>query len=396
MISTKAGKMLTPKSKADGYSKLTDGVIRNHLLQKYAVAILAGETMSRFVCFDVDDGQQETVTKIIDALEEAGFPRELIYVSFSGGKCYHVEMFFDKPVQTEKLKKVYNRVIERTELNPRKVEFRPTHGSAIKLPLSSHYRTGNICWFVDKDTFELIECYDYLLDVRQMPAHELDRVLGEEEQEAPRDDSAAPPEEAQEHHGESELLHAQLQEEATRHDAMRRIAVSMRYNNYDRDDIHKSLVMWYERQDQKLIRSSREEVMKDIDELVEWVFAKRFVMRKATSESAVCISSADVQQVLSAGNRSNKRVLFLLLVRTIARQNAISVKEIADAVGLCRATVEKSVKRLQSLGKLNYSAGERIACPDGQFISERNRYWVQRLYGQQSDPYIELRVEDVM
>ena len=64
--------MLTPKTKDNIYSKLTDGVIKNHLQQKYAVAILVGETTSRFVCFDVDDGQKETVVQVMDALEEMG------------------------------------------------------------------------------------------------------------------------------------------------------------------------------------------------------------------------------------------------------------------------------------------------------------------------------------
>ena len=396
VISTKSGRMLTPKTKDGDYSKLTDGVIRNHLLQKYAVAILAGETTSRFVCFDVDDGQKETVTKVIMALVEMGFPRELIYVSFSGGKGYHVEMFFDKPVRTEKLKTVYTRVIERTGLDPRKVEFRPTHGSAIKLPLSAHYKTGNICWFVDQESFELIESYDYLLDIRQIPAAVLDSVLGLRTSFTLSEDDMQEPGEACAHPGADDLIRMDLEAEATRHDMMRRIAVSMRYNDHTRDDIHRTLVEWYERQDKSLIRSDRDEVMKDIERLVDWVFSEAFSISKKGAATSVRITPSDVTLALSGGNRSDKRVLFLLLIRTIARQNAISMTEISAVVGISRAAVEKAVKRLQGLGKLEYSAGEKIACEDGQFISASNRYRVRRINGRQSDPHIELRMEDVM
>ena len=108
---------------------MTDNVIRNHLRHKYAVAIFAGESASRFICFDVDDGQKQTVHGVVHALAELGFPRDRIYVSSSGGKGYHVEMFFTRPVYTWKLKEVYRRVIRITGFDKRRVEFRPTNGT---------------------------------------------------------------------------------------------------------------------------------------------------------------------------------------------------------------------------------------------------------------------------
>ena len=130
--------MVIPKRKGEFYSPLTDGVLRNHLEHKYAVAVFAGERSSRFLCFDVDDGRRETVGEVIGALMEMGFPRCGIHVSLSGGKGYHIEVFFDKLVRTEKLKRIYQRVLDLTELTVRQVEFRPTNSNAIKLPLSVH------------------------------------------------------------------------------------------------------------------------------------------------------------------------------------------------------------------------------------------------------------------
>ena len=61
----------------------------------------------------MDDGNRETVEAILDALTDMGVPRSRIYVSLSGGKGYHVEMFFDEIVSTEDLQTLYQNVIVR-------------------------------------------------------------------------------------------------------------------------------------------------------------------------------------------------------------------------------------------------------------------------------------------
>src|SRR5699024_12407077 len=40
----------------------------------------------------------------------------------------------------------------------------------VKLPLVIHQRTGNRCWFVDNETLEPIESFDYILDIEPMSA----------------------------------------------------------------------------------------------------------------------------------------------------------------------------------------------------------------------------------
>lgn len=152
VLSKPDGSIFVPKRKEGVPCVLTDRVLFNHLRQKYAVAIFAGPRTSKFICFDVDDGSADTVHMIIDSLKELGFPRDRIYVSFSGGKGYHVEMFFDQLVYTNQLYALYEMVTRQMALDPRKVEFRPLHGNAIKIPLSVHGKTGNICWFVEPDT----------------------------------------------------------------------------------------------------------------------------------------------------------------------------------------------------------------------------------------------------
>ena len=164
------GGFYSPKSKA-GYLKLKNANIWSHLQRTYAVAVYCGKSGSKFVCFDIDDGDCDTVSSVVNGIGEAtGISRDFIYVSYSGGKGYHVEVFFDDLVPMDCMRKLYRTVIKRHELNPKKVEFRPTPSQSIKLPLSVHQRTGNICWFVDRDTLEPIESYEYIFGIKQCSA----------------------------------------------------------------------------------------------------------------------------------------------------------------------------------------------------------------------------------
>lgn len=341
------GRILTPKRKGEQYSVLTSNVVKNHLCHKYAVAIFAGPSTSRFICFDVDDGRQETVHGIVEALVNMGFPREQIYVSYSGGKGFHVEMFFDQLVRTSTLKALYVRVIEITGFNPEKVEFRPTHGSAIKLPLSTHARTGNMCWFVDRDTLEMIKRMDYLFEIQQIPTSLFDRIIFDHGLSSASDPYKKPKVvSAEETVGNIQGLNEvrinqdiEIEAEGTRHILMRRLAVFMRMSGQSRKACEDALIRWYERQDQSLIRSDREEVMRDIHDLLEWVFSDRFKLSPPTKRTGISLSGADMELVLSMETRSARRVLFLLLTRSIAGKKAIALSEIAATTGISKKTV---------------------------------------------------------
>lgn len=105
------GMILVPKKKNGDYSRLTNAVLYQHLGHNYAVGVYAGNWGSKFVCFDVDDGSEDTVRSIINRLSAIGIPRQRIYVSLSGGKGYHVEVFFDRIVKTELLHQLYTHVV---------------------------------------------------------------------------------------------------------------------------------------------------------------------------------------------------------------------------------------------------------------------------------------------
>lgn len=397
------GRLVTPKRKGELYSVLTNNVLKNHLLQKYAVAIFAGPKTSRFVCFDIDDGKKVTVTGVVNALEESGFPREQIYVSFSGGKGYHVEIFFDQLVSTYALKELYEQILERTGFSAHQVEFRPAHGSAIKLPLSVHARTGNMCWFVDQETLEPIERYEYLFEIQQISADILYRPLAKKNtQRLPTqrgssqsavDCSGGCRRMAVSNAAEDER---DVQAVGTRHNLMRNIAVHLRLTGKSRSLCEEALLQWYEQQDKTLIHSSREEVLADIQDLLDWVFSDRFKLQTSSSQDRVKVTATDMKLVVSAASRSMKRVLFLLLIRSAAGKNAISIAEIAAVTGISRKSANKAICRLLEQNLLQYEPGARIMTNEGYYASERNRYKIPHYMGRRIEASVELDMSDVM
>lgn len=148
--------------------KLNNKVLIGHLNQKYAVGVYAGPRSSKFVCFDVDLPEPECVRMVVRTLVNIGFPKDRIYVSSSGGKGYHVEMFFNEPMYTNTLRDLYELLLSEAKLDKHKVEFRPTYGQSIKLPLSKHPKTGNVCCFLDPDTLEPINDLWYFLGIEQL------------------------------------------------------------------------------------------------------------------------------------------------------------------------------------------------------------------------------------
>lgn len=374
------GRIITPKYRNGSNSWLSNRVLKQHLLCKYAVGVFAGVKDSKFLCFDVDDGCKDTVRTVQEQLIEAGIARDRIYISISGGKGYHVEIFFDRPVRTACLRQLYEKVIADGNLNSHQVEFRPTAGAAIKLPLSIHAKTGNTCWYADPKSLEPIEDVRYILTIEQIEATWMEKLLSDMELGANTNVE------------KEEALSSgpRLSSSGTRHIQMRNIAVYLRQNGSDKRSIREALVTWYEEQDATLIRSSREEVERDIYELVEWVFSDGFRLNYHPDPRKVKLCVADMRRVLDMPSRSSRHIFFLLMVRCYAGQPELSLDEIAAATGISRKTVIKMVGRLKERQSIGWKPGVRHKLPDGRFVCEKNRYRIPQKLNAQSTYHIEV------
>ena len=155
--------------------KFNDSMLSTHLKgEAITYGVFNGGYKNKFLTFDVDCTDLTTsrwaTLKLINVLIESfNINRQDIHVSFSGSKGYHVDLFFDKPVLTDDLHRFYTHVISEVDAIPNgQIEFRPSWSQGVKLPLGVHQKTRARCWFVDNETLEPIENYDYILNIEPM------------------------------------------------------------------------------------------------------------------------------------------------------------------------------------------------------------------------------------
>ena len=361
--------MFVPQKKDGEPVPLSDKIIFNHLCGKYAIAVYAGSETSKFITVDVDVDDPTVVKKVIDAIEEIGIPRTYVHVSFSGRKGYHIDVLFDRLVKTAQLRKLYEHILFMTGIGRRIVEFRPSSAQAVKLPLAIHMTTDKRGWYVDRDTLEHIESMDYVFDICPFPAYRLVELI----QDLPDYEVKG---EAERHPAEPNRFEYgdELTEAGSRHDIMVRMAVACQYAGDSEEVCRSELEAWYRNQDQELIKSSAAEVMRDIDGILAWAYSERFERRGA---GLVRITTADAQMILDQQRKSERKILFLLMVYCATGRSMIKQTSIAYITGYTRMTVIRAMHSLEERGVIRRSA-DKTVFKDGFFKAAKTRYEVIR------------------
>ena len=85
---------------------LNDGMIKMHLKVEITYGIFSGGHFNKFMTFDVDYNKHDmarwVTLKVVDTLvTEFNINRNDIHVNLSGNKGYHIDLFFDKPLQVQ-------------------------------------------------------------------------------------------------------------------------------------------------------------------------------------------------------------------------------------------------------------------------------------------------------
>lgn len=274
-------------TKNDEPMKLTQKTLCGHIHRKYAIHVYAGQQTSRFICFDVDEQNWTLVSKLIDIIEEYGIPRELIYPSTSGGKGYHVDVFFSDVVTTTMLRQCYAWCMSRLldeGMDISHIEFRPTAEHSIKLPLSINHNTGNICWFLDRETGEPYAYTDYLLEIKQMDMKDFIAVSLRRSEEV-----AAAQERLDGLKRKKKKILLDLhpytfdsvpawapkvKSRGTRHKTMMALAIRCAQRRVDVESTMKLMDMWYDAQDQSMISTKKDAALKDAELICDWVYTE--------------------------------------------------------------------------------------------------------------------------
>lgn len=360
-VISKDGRMFIPH-RFEQTCKLTDAAIAAHLQREYAVAVYAGPHASKFVCFDVDVNDKSLVRKLIDGLCDFGFPRERIYVSTSGGKGFHVEMFFTDTVYTNYLIDMYETVCADLQLDTKKVEFRPTSKMSIKLPLSVHGKTGNICWYLDQETLEPIEDVNYVMSIMKIDRDWATTLIRKKR----RFEMLDCPEMRREDHFPSgrEILPV-LIKEGTRHELMVAIGVNQRYQGATQEEIEKVLIDWADNQNQSLIKSSKAEIKDDAARIAAWVCGPKFLALRKNEKSKIFFSQSEIQAMLALSGQIQRRVLFVIAAFCHKYQTAaLSAQRISRYVGASDRGVSKAIAHLEKLCLISHISGKKAKAPN--------------------------------
>lgn len=385
VIMSDAAKIFIPQIESDGKkvpAKLTNAMLCSHLNQRLAVSVYAGPYSAKFICFDVDDGNPDTVRKIIDLSEEAGVPRSMIYVSFSGGKGYHVEIFFDELVYTSAMRDFYNWVCFKGDLDRTKVEFRPTYTQAIKLPLSKNFKTGNVCCYVDRDTLDPIPDSRYIFEIERMSGKGFSVIADGLRQEymrfiAPLDSTSSasiPTDDIKNNIVISDGL-PELKERGTTHKTILAIAMHYRGKGIPYHEAREHLLDWLRRQNREYITDSDADVIRDIRYALDWVYSDKFTVHQRSQQNP-CFTKKDVSLILSPEHKVDRRILFVIMYyEKIAGRASLSYDRISKLCGVSIVTAIAAVSRLID-GKYVSRKTGAVHVEDGAYVRERNTYWI--------------------
>lgn len=232
----------------------------------------------------------------------------------------------------------------------------------------------------------------YLLKIQQMPGALLQEII-------PNDLAHAAYEElkgSKRKRGKNTGISTDpLTETGTRHNQMRSIAVYLRTQGHSREACRKAMLEWYEEQDPALIRSDRETVLRDMEEMLDWVFSERFELRTSGLRKKVSLNCADARMIASAACRSQKRILFLLTVLCRRGLSAISYVEIAQLIGTSRNAVANSILKLLASGKIQRRIGGHYLTADGHYGTERNQYVVPFCKQKRGERTVEFSLKEV-
>jgi len=143
---------------------LTDEVIRRHLSGEITIATYPRrDSTTGWVCVDIDTRDKGEVAKVVAEMKKLGITP---VVEDSGGKGYHIWVFFEKAIPNWKARAIGRAVGQGAEIFVRQDRIpEGGYGSALKLPCGVHRVTGRFCGFVD-DELQLMENqYEYLKQI---------------------------------------------------------------------------------------------------------------------------------------------------------------------------------------------------------------------------------------
>ncbi|WP_339260167.1 hypothetical protein MKZ12_09860 [Paenibacillus sp. FSL R5-0713] len=352
--------------------------IDNHIKGKATFGTFSGEHFTKFMTFDVDfkDGHMaKWVTyKITASLASVGV-RDYA-VSFSGGKGYHIDIFFNKAIPVKTARRFFDHIIsaaELTNVTGGEVEYRPSGSQGVKLPIGTHQKTGNYCGFcLVEDGLRVMtpeESAEYLYAIRKTdPALLLAAVKDEED--LARDIKTAS--EMETVIGSHKMLDTYDQSESytlaraaerynsgmtgpgQRHKSFLLLARLFNHNGVDKDIAKAAIAEWFSWQNPLYYQSDEEFCQSDLTECVDYVYDHNQTLTSDQRDISVRFSEID-EIMRRCSSRNHKAMAYAILIHSkrwasVTGTFYMTLDQMAAATSIDRMTAWRNLPKLEEQG----------------------------------------------
>lgn len=404
--------------------KLNDFDIYQHLDGKKTVGIFAGKEFTKFLTFDVDvknkDLSRWTVYKLIDELQSLGIPRDFIFVSLSGSKGYHVDLYFDHPIKLKLANKLYALTLNKADLvniDYGQVEFRPNGlRQGVKLPLGINFKTGNKCWYCD-ETLIPIKNETFILSVKQIDVDKIYTILDEQD-DLYSTDTVAEVEETRnaiDAHVKplaiykqnvdpdetidsiKKLLFEGLKVPGTRHNSLFKLAKYFHYQGMSQEECHNLLIEWMEQQDKTTYTTKWKDCVRDIELIVPYIYENDVQLTIQAKDLTVDYN--EMLPILKLKTKNEKILAYCLLIHSKRFANAkgifyMSYAQMAEASGMDIRTTKRVTPKLNENGFLNIVQHNQKK--KGTYFKKPNKYQLNCFNISNSGNSYTFRCDDMM
>jgi len=392
---------------------LSDWMVYHHINGKHTLGVFAGKPngveSSKFITFDIDirDKQlaEHTVYKIVHILQDVGIEDWYYHVSLSGNKGYHIDMFFDAPIENSLLKQFYQYVLAESdllEIDYGEVEFRPTLTQGVKIPLGLNFKNPNTltnqCFFCEYGkSLKPITDPLYITKIKKMDnilfRLILDKILDIEEEEIGNKNISNYIETKEAHkslpiykqnvdkditiEAIEDLIEKGLTRTGMRWNSLKKIAKYYKHLEVSKEDCKEWITEWMNQQDKKYYITKWEQVIKDINNIVDYTYSHNCSL--VVENKNVQITYSEIKEVLKAKSKNEKLVLYSMLIHSkrYAKKSGIfyfpfSLME--QATNLTSKTIRKIINWLEDNKFIEIvSRNTKI---EHKFMKESNKYKV--------------------
>jgi hypothetical protein len=382
VMTTKKYLLQDEKAYTTQYYPLNDYLLIRHLKGDKTIGVLLGAGgLTKFLCFDVDVKHnpakaKEVTRRLVSLLMlEYGIQQKDIHVSESGGKGYHIELFFDKAIPYTYFEPFYKEILYKLDENIHTIEQRPTT-KGVKIPLGVHRGTKKVCYYVNPISLKPIKNKNYVLSIVPLDYEEFKAKILDSVEDISVNTFKLEHNEGQQ---TENLLHDVKIDDKSLEDIEKDILKVLQNNRLSYAGTRHKLTLqiakyYYSQGEEKEIayeviknvmmnskdfinpETTNYMILEDIDRTVNDVYSKGYLLRGARTE--IEITKAEILQILAIKELHLKKLLLSMLIHSKKfkkKNNAFTMSlSIMKKYGntLNEGRLIKYLKLLEQMGKI--------------------------------------------